>query len=383
MKFIFLLLIMGLTVGQSNAEEFDLAENKNIKYSTACDQRNSLATLSFVGDVLIHKAFYQIVASETQHFSQLWQRVEPLIQKANYSVGNLEGPAALGINKRGQDKGDIGFVYDGDVYSGTNFVFNYHPRILQDLKKSGFDLLTLANNHALDRKSIGIDKTILAARALNLPTVGTRHSEDRNGMYYHVQAVNNMQIAFVGCTEMTNGSKDTKDQVLFCYRNETVELIKQISARSDIDAVFVYPHWGSEYTHVPDWHQQTYAKKYLDAGAIAVIGSHPHVLQPWQKYVTKDGRETIIVYSLGNFIAGQKGLARKTSVVSYVGLSKQGHEKAKIVGVGYTPIYRNGKELFPMGRSGQTDVIKHTTSLFGEKGFIEPTASLLQFLCSK
>ena len=50
----------------------------------------------------------------------------------------------MGIDDRGRDRGDIGFVYDGSVYSGTNMVFNYHPRIMSDLKNSGYDLIQTA-----------------------------------------------------------------------------------------------------------------------------------------------------------------------------------------------------------------------------------------------
>lgn len=356
----------------------------DLAYSTMCDTRNELVTLSFVGDILVHQALYRAVVAGTQNFAQIWSRTDGLIKKADFSVGNLEGPAALGIDRRGRDRGDIGFVYDNDVYSGTNFVFNYHPRILSDLKNSGYDLLTTANNHSLDRRSIGIDKTLAAAEDIGLPTVGTRASQERNGVFYKIIPVKNMKVAFVGCTEMTNGMPDPNEQVLMCYKNpeRILGLIQEVSARSDVDALIVMPHWGVEYKHIPEAQQKTFAKKYLEAGATAVIGSHPHVLQPWQKHITKDGRETFIVYSLGNFVAGQDGLPKQTGAVAYLGLSKEGTQKAKIVGVGYTPTYRQGTEIFPVGKTDSNEVLNHAAQLFGAKGRIEPTADLLPFLCS-
>lgn len=355
----------------------------DLTYSTPCDPHNDIVTLSFVGDILIHQALYRAVVDQTQHFSQLWKRTDILINKADFSVGNLEGPAALGVNNRGQDVGDIGFIYDGAVYSGTNFVFNYHPRIFADLKNTGFDLLTLANNHSFDRYSLGIDKTITAAQKAGMPTIGTRLSQERNGAFFQIRAVKNMRIAYLGCTEFSNKKTAINDQLLFCYNDEIVNLIKEISSRTDVDALIVMTHWGVEYVSKPDWQQQTFAKRYLDAGATAVVGSHPHVLQPWQKYITKDGRETFIAYSLGNFIAGQAGLARQTGAVVYVGLSKEGHQKAKVLGVGYTPTYRKDLELYPVGKAGVGDVLKYAAQLFGEHNRIEPQAPLLQSLCSK
>lgn len=377
------LLLFFLVSCRIFAQENSLG-NHDLTYTTFCDTRNSLVTLSFVGDILVHKALYETVVKETKHFSQLWSRTESLIKKADFSAGNLEGPSALGIDSRGRDKGDIGFVYDGDVYSGTNFTFNFHPRILQDLKNSGYDLLTLANNHAFDRHSIGIDKTIIAARQVGIPTVGTRVSQERNGPFFQIVTVKGVRIAYLGCTQMSNKKPANDEQLLFCYNNkEIISLIEELSARSDVDATIVLTHWGSEYVSTPDGHQQTYAKKYLDAGAIAVIGSHPHVMQPWEKYTTKDGRETFIAYSLGNFIAGQRGLSRQTGAVVYLGLSKEGHQKAKVVGVGYTPTYRKGFELYPVGNGGLTEVLKHTALLFGSKNRLEPDTVLLPTLCNK
>lgn len=361
------------------------AYSKDLSYSTSCDSTNNQATISFVGDILIHKALYQVVVNDSKHFSQIWQNTDGLIQKADFSVANLEGPAALGIDSTGADRGDIGFVYDGKVYSGTNFLFNYHPRILSDLKNSGYDLITSANNHALDRYSIGINRTISAAQNIGLPTVGTRHSDNNEGVFYKIATINNLRVAFLGCTEMINGMSDDDDQVLTCYKNSSriLGIIANVSARSDVDALIVLPHWGTEYAHKPSGEQKTFARKYIEAGATAVIGSHPHVLQPWEKYISKNGRETLILYSLGNFVAGQAGLARKTGTVAYLGLSKNGNQKAQIFGVGYTPTYRINSKLTPIGLGDSTDVLTHVASMYGAKARIEPAGAILPVMCNR
>ncbi|WP_413943110.1 CapA family protein [Bdellovibrio sp. HCB-162] len=361
------------------------AENvsRDLVYSVNCDSNNEQVTISFVGDILVHDMLYRTVLAESQHFSQIWRRTDSLIQKADYSVGNLEGPSAMGIDRDGKDHGDVGFVYDRTVYSGTDFSFNYHPRILSDLKKSGYDLLTTANNHALDRRSIGIDKTLDAAKQAGLITVGTRSSSERNGAFYKIVDIKNLKVAFLGCTEMTNGKADTKDQILYCYSGQILKIIEEVTSRSDVDALIVMPHWGVEYAPVPEEQQRNFAQKYLEAGALAVIGSHPHVLQPWQKYVTKDGRETLIAYSLGNFVAGQAGIPRKTGVVVYLGLSQEGSKKAKIFGVAYNPTYRRSAELYPVSSTDPVEILNYVTPLFGSKGRIEPKSDLMPFLCSQ
>lgn len=374
---LFLILMLVFMVQPSSATGRDL------DFKTPCESSQSLATFSFVGDILVHEALYRSVIDGTKSFRQIWRRTDVLMQKADYSVANLEGPAALGVDAQGRDRGDVGFIYDEVIYSGSNFSFNYHPRILRDLKDSGYDLLTLANNHSLDRSFLGIDKTIKAGQELSLPMVGVRHTSDRNGDFYQIASVRDMRVAFLGCTEMTNGRPDHKDQILFCYKNPTriLGILKELAARNDIDAVIVLPHWGQEYSHTPDSSQRSFARRYLEAGATAVIGSHPHVLQPWEKYVTQGGRETLIAYSLGNFVAGQAGLARKTGVVLYIGLEKDEKGQAQIVGVGYTPTYREGLELYPV--TSRREVFDHAKTFFGDSRRVPANGDLVLNLCQK
>lgn len=361
------------------------AAERDLSFKTPCNPSNNEAVISFVGDVLIHKALYEVVAAETQHFSQLWKKTEPLFKKADFSVGNLEGPAAMGIDSGGKNHGDIGFVYDDFVYSGTHFSFNYHPRILSDLKNSGFDLMTFANNHTLDRTWVGIDKTISASIEAGLPLIGVHKSNEPNGAFFKVANINNIRTAFIGCTGLLNTDTDPKNQILKCYLNSDriLGLIKTLRDRSDIDAVIVFAHWGTEYSNMPEETQKNFARKYIDYGATAVIGSHPHVLQPWEKYTTKDGREGLILYSLGNFVAGQSGIARRTGPVVYLGLSKNGDNKANIFGVGHTPTLRTGAVISPVGKNESADVTNYVTKMYGAKAFIEPTGDLKSIMCAK
>ncbi len=299
-------------------------------------------------------------------------------------MGNLEGPAALGIDTEGRDHGDVGFTYDLKIYSGTNFSFNFHPRILGDLKKSGYDLLTGANNHALDRGFLGIDRTLEAAESVGIPMVGPRHSQDHAGVFYKIAEVNGLRIGFVACTEMTNQGPDRKSQLLYCYRDsEKIKaLIGQLRSNLGADAVIVLPHWGQEYKSRPNDSQKKYARLFLEAGALAVIGSHPHVVQPWEKYVTSDGRETLILYSLGNFLAFQAGLEKKAGLVAYLGLVKSDSSGAQISGVAYTPTYRDGYEVFPLSFSKSSkDQRAHFTLNFGSLNVVEPSEALTSKLC--
>jgi hypothetical protein len=88
--------------------------------------------------------------------------------------------------------------------------------------------------------------------------------------------------------------------------------------------------------------QIQFAQEMIDAGADAIVGSHPHVLQPIEKVIAKDGREAFVAYSLGNFVSGQgKRYAQKLSAIVFVGFSKRPGERAWINGISYLPLWMN------------------------------------------
>ena len=83
------------------------------------------------------------------------------------------------------------------------------------------------------------------------------------------------------------------------------------------------------------------AHELVSAGATAVIGAHPHVLQPWEVIKTKNGNEGFIHYSLGNFVSGQQKTAKRSSIVLLLGLQKTKSGKVKVDGVRYVPTFMN------------------------------------------
>lgn len=342
-----------------------LQAQEKIKFADSRSPATEQIRLGFTGDILIHEDLYKKVdQSKSKDFSQIWSNIIPAFEKADFMYANLEGPTALGITKDRKDIGDIGLVYDKNVYSGTDFVFNYHPRLIDDLKKSGIDIVSTANNHTFDRASIGIDRTIDALKTRGLEFVGTRKANSTDA-FYKITTVKNFNIAWVSCSELLNGFKDKFSQILLCYdqADEIVKIIAELKSRKDVDTIIVTPHWGIEYKHEPNAKQKKHAQMYIEAGATAVIGSHPHVLQPVQKYTAKDGREAFIAYSLGNFVAFQKDIDRKASAVVYLDFSKDSAGKVWISNYTYEPTLRSGTEIF-LARKNK-EAVKHIEQYLG------------------
>lgn len=296
--------------------------------------------ISAGGDVIIHDSNYKSILNNPDGFYPLFAKIRPLIAVADVSYVNLEGAVAKGITSSGKDMGDVGFTYDCKVYCGTNFRFNYHPRLVSDLKRLGIDVVSMANNHALDRGSVGINKSIEALRDNEMRFSGVRSSGQPDMAQHTTTRAKGWNIAWVSCTEHTNDRTDSKNQVLSCGGSQVLKDIRRLAEDSRYDAVIVTPHWGPEYQPV-DEDQVHRARSFVNAGATAVIGNHPHVLQRMDVMTSKSGRKVPVVYSLGNFIAGQDNFQKNLSAIFYLDLVKDGRGETVIESMSFVPIFRN------------------------------------------
>lgn len=281
--------------------------------------RPGAVTVAAVGDVLMHRFLQQ--EAQTDSYGALIAPVAPYLGMADITVANLEGPAAQGLTVTGREVSlPPERLYDGQAYTGYP-TFNYHPALITALGEAGVDVLQTANNHAMDRGPAGIDRTLAAIETAGLAHTGTR-ARGEDGPWHGVVRAGGHSVAFLACSYSTNGRADPHGQVLLCYGDEAEVLatIRRLRADPAVDAVILLPHWGQEYAPAPDANQRRLARAALEAGAAAVIGTHPHVLQPLEEITTSDGRRGIVAYSLGNFISSQWALPRRTSAILYLDL---------------------------------------------------------------
>ncbi|QRN04083.1 CapA family protein [Legionella sp. MW5194] len=286
-----------------------------------------------VGDVLLHAPLQK--KGLAQGFDSLWTATIPQLKKADITYGNLEGPTAGMIDMYGKETKDERRAY-------TSFpMFNYSRDLVKALKLSGFDILSTANNHTLDRLSLGIDRTISTLNEHHMAYTGTR-SRNSKEAWYTVTVKNTLSIAWIACSQDTNGITDRYRQVLLCYRDkpQVLELIAELAKTHD--AVIVTPHWGVEYQTRPNNAQKTLAREFANAGALAILGSHPHCVQPFDWVSTAEGKKVFIAYSLGNFISNQGSLKNRASGLLSLHLRKEAGVTA-IDKVAYQPTYMENR----------------------------------------
>lgn len=343
-------------------------------------------TIGAVGDVLLHGALQQ--QGMARGFESLWAPIADLIAKPDVMYANFEGPSARGVDARGRDVRDPGLVFDNVVYTSYP-QFNYHNDLITDMLGSGFDVVSTANNHTMDRRELGADRTVDAMRAAGMPYTGSRKRDEAMAPWHVTTDKSGFRLAWLACTYGTNGLPDPKQQVLGCWEDETEikTLIGTLKATPGIDAVIVTPHWGDEYVANPNRKQRDLAKKFVDAGALLVIGSHPHVLQPWEKIIAADGREAFAIYSLGNFVSGQTHLARRSTMLLYVGLTRT-PQGVVVNGVSYVPMAmttRSGvRGIEAIDRSGgNADSRRMTVGMFGETSVQAVDGPLVTARCTQ
>jgi poly-gamma-glutamate synthesis protein (capsule biosynthesis protein) len=315
-----------------------------VSFSRGVDPAHML-TVAAVGDVLLHDRLQKYAAGQADGFYAMMDPVADIIRAADVSFANLEGPAAAGISARGRKVKEPEGRYDGKIYAGYPS-FNYHPSIAADLKRAGFDVVLTANNHALDRRSAGADGTVKALTEADLSFTGSRARTDKNRSWHAITPVDAkagaFNLAWLGCTYGTNEQPDPHGQILNCFedRDTILREIAALRTRKDVHGVIFAPHWGTEYRYKPNKRQRKLAHEALDAGAIAVLGTHSHVVSPWEKYITRDGRETFITYSLGNFVSNQEGLPRRASLILLLGLMPDATgEDLVVAAAGWIPIH--------------------------------------------
>jgi poly-gamma-glutamate synthesis protein (capsule biosynthesis protein) len=347
---------------------------KNIQFKRS-NEPGTRITLTAVGDIMMqaatqrstHAAMDPAIIDPEERvasgFLRLFDEVNEALNQGDLLFGNLETPTASNLLPRSSmteqglllcDKTQVppGVLYDGGAYQAAMYPhmlgsigppnFNAHPALTIALKQVGFDIVATANNHILDRGHNGIDQTIDALREAGLDFVGILRSNevtDRDpesypsNRPYVVKEAQGVKLAFFSLTSFQNkefvGYKDQSNQVyLFPRRGQhkrrarLLESITQARNDPEVDLVIISAHWGYDLvSHVFRW-QRRLAHQMFDAGADLILGHHPHVLQPMEKYLTPDGRETLVIYSLGNFISDMKGTSSQTTVILYVGITK-------------------------------------------------------------
>lgn len=308
---------------QSNEKAVTLSYKKEVVLSERIYQ--TTAEIGAIGDILLHDEVYEDADTGTGYdFSDMFASVKDILSNPDFTIANQESIAA------GSDLGLSSYPS-----------FNSPYEISDTLQDVGIDLVTLANNHSLDKGEKGILRAIDYYNKIGMPYVGiNKNIEDAKRD--RIIEVNGITIGFLSYTYGTNGIPipDGKDYLVNYLDDQKItQDIKGL--RGKVDLILINAHWGLEYKRTPSDEQRRLAKLMAEAGADIIIGHHPHVLQPIE-WVETDKHKTLVVYSLGNFISGQQNDYRDIGGMVTIKINKKSSAKGAITTVSdvtFTPTY--------------------------------------------
>lgn len=368
------ILTLGLYLSYTMNFDFSNHENKigeakKLKTEEIKKDDKSEVKILAMGDMIFHQPIVKNYRSNDSYdFTPIFNNISSDINEADLAIANFEG--SVNSNRK---------------LSGFP-LFNFPKETIYSLKNVGFDLLSTANNHALDTGLDGIAETISHINESGMKNFGTLAEDGDKGI---IVEKNGIKIGLISFTDTLNGMDSLmrgKEYSVNTFAQDVKSDIQNLKDNSDI--VIVYPHWGNEYQLVPN-ERQIFLKEMLqESGADIILGSHPHVLQRYE-VEDKNNKKYFTIFSMGNALSNQRVENLKKSGVDTGALIKlviekdniSGETKLKEYGVYPTYVNRyraNGKlnydlvkleDIIPAGRL--SDVTKDDLKAKAEKKYRE------------
>ncbi|HKL99799.1 MAG TPA: CapA family protein [Mobilitalea sp.] len=271
----------------STPDAADITDSKDSNVDTITQDRNdkSPIILAFAGDINFDEDSKPVARYDAENNGILGCLSPELIDEMNRAD-------IMMLNN------EFAYSLRGTETPNKSYTFRADPKRVDILKEMGVDIVSLANNHTLDFGMDALYDTFTTLENAEIDYVGAGINLDRakSAVYY---TLGDMKIAYLAASRVVFAmdwyANDTRAGMIGTY-DPTLLLAEIKEAEKNSDFVVVYVHWGVEKTNYPVDYQRTLARQYIDAGADAVIGCHPHVMQGFEYYNGKP-----IAYSLGNY----------------------------------------------------------------------------------
>ncbi len=251
-----------------------IPESLHVKSETSLSMDKaprSSCTILFAGDIM----FDRYIRTQSEKFGKesIFEGVRSKLLAGDSVVANLEGPITSNVSKSvGSTPGE-----------SRNYVFTFDPLWAKMLFEENIRIVNIGNNHILNFGESGLVETWQFLRDAGVKFFGDPLDET---LRTYVTDIKGKKVGFVNYNQFSSDAE-----------NRALTDIERL--RPSVDVLFVYTHWGVEYAPaIPE--EKRLAHLFIDRGADAVIGSHPHVVQEHELY-----RGKMIYYSLGNFVFDQ------------------------------------------------------------------------------
>ena len=370
---VFILFILGITL-----LIFKLTEKKELPYGDVIanekdnkfEEKDEVYELSLimVGDMLVHDSLYEeankLANNNGYDFKPMLTYIKDIVKDYDLAYYNQE-----------------------TILGGTNIGLSSYPafnspyEVGDAMIDTGFNIVSLATNHTLDRGVTAIENSLAYWNSKDVYTTGSYNSiEKRNNI--EIKEKNNITYAVLNYTYGTNGIKRQNGYESYVniwdmsnknsYENYKEQVKIDIENIKDkVDVLMVAMHWGVEYKFDTTWYQEDCANFLADLGVDIIIGTHPHVVEPvtWIN-------DTLVIYSLGNFLSAHEvvNMANKVGLMTMIDIKKEIKDNESIITLNnlnneliYT--YHNNYKDFkviPFSNSDIFDYLNNAENIYNE-----------------
>ena len=278
------ILGLGIYLFTQNKEEPREEKKETVEVKKEPEVKTSKLSLVMVGDALLHSSVYKDGYKDgVYNFTSQLEYIKPIIQDydlAFYNQESILGGTELGLSD----------------YPTFNSPWEFGDAMVD----AGFNMVSLANNHTMDRGEKAILNSCEYWKNKDVLAPGS-HCSKEDSETVQIREKNGIKYTLLAYTYGTNGISvpQGKDYLVNLYSDEKAKSdIKKV--RDKVDLLMVSMHWGTEYRTEPTEEQKRQAEYLSSLGVDIIIGTHPHVIQPIT-YID----DTLVIYSLGNFISAQ------------------------------------------------------------------------------
>ena len=277
-------------------------------------------SILFMGDVMQHRQQLHSALipgtdstlSSSYDYSSYFAHVQHFIDEADFTVANME------------------FCLGGPPYTGYPS-FSAPEALAEEAAEAGIDLFLCANNHICDKGRRGLVSSLEKYGKIGVPVTGVyRDSLDEQKHNPYIAELGGVRVAFINFTYGTNGIRVPEPFIVNMMDKEKVREAFVMAREKEADIIIALPHWGQEYTIVPDSRQREWAEFLLECGADAVIGSHPHVIQPV---------EFPVAYSMGNFISNMSLRNTELGLMIILKIAVTSYGDSYVAGLEAVPVW--------------------------------------------
>lgn len=321
------LLLIGVCLLINLLDKKEIPNNNIIATEKENEKKEEVYELSLimVGDMLVHDSLYKeankLADNNGYDFKPMLTYIKDIVKDydlAYYNQETILGGTSIGLSS----------------YPSFNSPFEVGDAMID----AGFNIVSLATNHTLDRGIKAIENSHNYWSDKDVYVTGSYESmEKRNNI--EIKEKNNITYAVLNYTYGTNGIKRKTGYESYVniwdmsnknsYENYKEQVQKDInSVRDKVDVLMVAMHWGTEYKFDTTWYQEDSAKFLSDLDVDIIIGTHPHVVEPitWID-------DTLVIYSLGNFLSAHEvvNIANRVGLMSMIKIKKEIKDEETII----------------------------------------------------